>query len=373
MSGREGINIGCTHPLIRYETFKTYRKQDGGRAFEAKMYGLKSHMRLTKEIQHLNQQMKNGQIRKWDMIPCGHCIECYRDYARDKAVQLSLENLNPEYADNEKWFITLTYNDDLVPIHTNVNIETGEMLQAQSLRIEDLQNFWKRVRQYVARPIKKGGLGRPDLKIRYLVAGEYGATTYRPHYHAIVFGLPLDETKLKKIGNNKNGDILWTHPKLQELWSIYDRKTKTYYPIGNVQIGRITFQSISYVARYTLKKANKNYEPWWYIAQGKNLEFICQSDDLGLWYYEKYKDKIYSQDLVPIQDSKGNFQKPPRSFDRRYKAEFPKKFAKVLKKRKQALNTSILLEEQQTNMLYDEILESEELKAKQFKDLRGDL
>lgn len=142
--------------------------------------------------------------------------------------------------------------------------------------------------------------------------------------------------------------------------------------MGNVQIGKVTFQSISYVARYTLKKANKSYEPWWYYAQGKKLEFICQSDDLGLWYYNAHKDEIYQRDLVPVKDKSGRFQKPPRSFDRRFKAENPKEMEKVLKRRKKLMLNNILSQEMQTDMDYDEILNSKELSINEFKNIRGD-
>lgn len=352
--------------MIRAETHNRIRKVDGSWMYEPKLFGIRDKINLSQEIKNLNNMVSHGQYRKYDIIPCGHCTGCYLEYARDKAVQLSLENMNPEYQENEKWFITLTYKDECIPYHTYRDEESKTDYTGISLKIEDMQNFWKRVRQYVKRKCKR------DIKVRYLCCGEYGSETYRPHYHAIVFGLPLEEAKLEKIDNNHQGDPIWTHPDLQKLWSKYDENGKFVTKMGNVQIGKVTFQSISYVARYTLKKANKSYEPWWYYAQGKKLEFICQSDDLGLWYYNTHKDEIYQRDLVPVKDKSGRFQKPPRSFDRRFKAENPEEMEKVLKRRKKLMLNNILSQEMQTDMDYDEILNSKEISINEFKNIRGD-
>ena len=162
--------------------------------------------------------------------------------------------------------------------------------------------------------------------------------------------------------------------KSKDCWSVRrplgDRSARMYRA-GNVTIGEVTFQSISYVARYTIKKANKEYNTdWWYNAQGLDVEGISQSQDMGKWYYDLHKHKIYENDYVPVLGKNGNFSKPPRSFDRLYKKEFPKEFEKVVARRKKLMLTNILQEEQQTDMDYLSILESKELKDKQFKDIR---
>ena len=144
------------------------------------------------------------------------------------------------------------------------------------------------------------------------------------------------------------------------------------YKAGNVTIGEVTFQSISYVARYTMKKANKTYDSeWWYKSQGMDIEGISQSQDLGKWYYDLHKHEIYENDLVPILGKNDNFSRPPRSFDRLYKKEFPDQYERVVKRRKEKMLTSMMQKEYQTDMDYVQMLESEELKINQFKDLRG--
>lgn len=43
------------------------------------------------------------------LIPCGKCIGCRIDKARDWAVRISCEALTSKY---RSWFLTLTYDDD---------------------------------------------------------------------------------------------------------------------------------------------------------------------------------------------------------------------------------------------------------------------
>lgn len=353
--------IGCIKPMIRAETHETYRNQSGGISYKAKFYGIELP-KLSMEMKHLNNMVISGRYKRYDIIPCGKCIGCRLEYARDKAVQLSLENQNPLYEENEKWFVTLTYNDEHLPTHTVKDERSGKLIEGISVSMEDMQKFWKRVRKKY-----------PEKKIRYLCCIEYGKKTFRPHAHAIIFGLPLHEELFIKLGNNSQGDPIWTSPELQELWSTEDKNSGEKIPIGNVQIGKVTFQSISYVARYTVKKINKEFNnDWWYAAQGMAKETISQSDDLGQWYYDEHKKEIYNIDIVPVMDNKGNFCRPPRSFDRRFKEEYPDKWKEVVKKRKEAMKSAIWDQEQQTDMTFQEIMSSKELIMSQFKDLRGE-
>lgn len=359
---------GCTHPQIRLETTKRYKNQQGKWSYKAEITWAPHGWNISQIQEYGHSLIMGGRYRKYDIIPCGKCIGCFLEKARDKAVQLSLEKMNPEYKNDECWFITLTYDDEYLPIHSYVEGNTGEIFNGCSTELKDLQNWIKKLRD-----------NHPDKNIRYMAAREYGSQTLRPHYHIIIFGLPLDRELFVRIGNNANGDALWTTPQLDNMiskdcWSVrrpLGDRTAKMYRAGNVTIGEVTFQSISYVARYTMKKANKEYDSeWWYNSQGLDKEGISQSQDLGKWYYDLHKHEIYEKDLVPVLGKDGNFSKPPKSFDRLYKREFPKEYDKVIKRRKELMLTNILQEEAQTDMDYVSRLESKELKNKQFKDIR---
>lgn len=213
-----------------------------------------------------------------------------------------------------------------------------------------MQKFWKRVRKKF-----------PEAKIKYLNCMEYGSHTYRPHGHAIVFGLPLDMTEFKKVGINNLGDVTWQCETLNKLWGQ-----------GYVDIGEVTFRSCSYVARYTLKKTKAQYDDWWYESQGKDKEWVSMSDSIGKWLYDERKEQIYDMDTVPVKDNAGNLCRPPRSFDRFYKRENPEKWNRIKRKRQKAAETALKMQEQQTDLTGREYLLVKEEHYKQFKDLRGD-
>lgn len=77
------------------------------------------------------------------------------------------------------FFVTLTYDDEHVPITDN---------GLQTVDKEDVQKFFKRLRK---------DLGKRDdfdeaKPFRYYLVSEYGPQTLRPHYHGIFFNLPRD-------------------------------------------------------------------------------------------------------------------------------------------------------------------------------------
>jgi len=113
-------------------------------------------------------------------------------------------------------FITLTYDDRHLPLHG-------------SLEPRDLQLFWKRLRKRLN--------GR---KVSYYAVGEYGEVTQRPHYHAILFGLGVDECEFLHVDARSS---FMYHPLVSKSW---DK--------GLIHTGTVTFDSIVYVAGYINKK-----------------------------------------------------------------------------------------------------------------------
>lgn len=137
-------------------------------------------------------------------VPCGKCGACRHNRRADWSFRL-----NQELKDSDScFFITLTYNDETLPIIPS----TGEI----TLRKSDFQNFLKRLRKRQAQ--------LQDQKIRYYAVGEYGTNTDRPHYHAIIFNLVPQ---------------LIDH--LDEIWQN-----------GHTHVGSVTHHSIHYVTKYHL-------------------------------------------------------------------------------------------------------------------------
>lgn len=117
---------------------------------------------------------------------------------------------------DKSYFLTLTYDNDHVPEKDYVDNETGELNKVKTLNYDDFQKFMKRLR-------KKYGL----KGLKYLVAGEYGSNTKRPHYHCILFGLPIDD--LVEVSKNWQNDKYYESEVITKLWKK-----------GNVMIGEAT-------------------------------------------------------------------------------------------------------------------------------------
>lgn len=153
-------------------------------------------------------------------IPCRKCIGCRLDYSRDWANRMLLEYQNTKKA----VFITLTYNDSHLPTS-----ECG----LPTLCKRDVQLWMKRLRKFFS-----------GTQIRYFLAGEYGDQTHRPHYHAILFGLSIDDLVPLKIRNtNELGQSAYECCVLNDTWNL-----------GFSSAAPTSYQTFSYVSRYCLKK-----------------------------------------------------------------------------------------------------------------------
>lgn len=239
-------------------------------------------------------------------IPCGDCIGCRLDYARDWSARLrhELEMYDPD----ECWFITLTYTDEALAetfldssVHRMVlgADHLGEAHWYSNLDPRDMTLFWKRVRKDF-----------PDRKIRYFQAGEYGERRGRCHFHAIVYNLPLDPKELHKNGVNDLGNMTWRSDYLERKWQH-----------GNVIVGKVTTESCAYVARYTLKKAK---EHWINDYTNRTRPFVRMSrrPGIGQAYLEEHPE-LFDVSRFPLPSRK----------DKPLMVPHPRYYLKYLKER----------------------------------------
>lgn len=126
--------------------------------FKDKMYGCYNPYKRHIRLEHLNRFVTV-------YCPCGKCINCLRNYQRAWTMRMREEMAGSK----SSYFITLTYNDEHVPIGDNA------LLLCKS----DYQLFLKRLRKRLYSLNK--------IKLRYVVVGEYGGETDRPHYHLALF------------------------------------------------------------------------------------------------------------------------------------------------------------------------------------------
>ena len=197
-------------------------------------------------------------------VPCGKCLGCQLDHAKEWSVRCVLESLDH---DNNS-FITLTYSEAYCP---------SKLVKAH------LSAFIKRLR---AR--------HPEIEIRFFGCGEYGTENKRPHYHAIIFGYDFPD---KKLFGHDGLSALFRSKELEELW-----------PFGISSIGEVTIESCAYVARYSSKKTGR----------GTGDEFLLMSRRPGLaanWFH-LHKDQVYLSDHVYGNFGRSHVASVPRYFDK---------------------------------------------------------
>jgi len=226
-------------------------------------------------------------------VPCGYCILCRNEIARQWAVRIAHEA--------QKWpqssFVTLTYNNENLPPHSG-------------LQYADLVKFWKRLR-------KQTGL------LRYYAVGEYGDKSLRPHYHACIFGQDFFEGAILL---REKPTRLWTQPFLEECWGL-----------GQVSVGTLNYETARYTASYVTKKLRQKQQ---YVRVDETTGELIRleqpkafmSKNLARDWWDAWKQGVQDHDRVVIN---GHPQKPPRAYDRWLGEVDQKKIQEIKAQRKQ--------------------------------------
>lgn len=180
---------------------------------------------------YFDNPLFDTDITEYIDLPCRKCNECLLTMRREWTVRAIAEGMNTD----NMCFMTLTYNDEHLKMARTVDAN-GEIYLHPTLDHEHYQKFMRRLRNYYS-----------DKKLRFFMCGEYGSRTFRPHYHAIIYGIGLKDIKDLKVWNrNKNGDLLYSSEWLSlNIWQN-----------GHVIIGDCQVASCCYVAGYVDKKFN---------------------------------------------------------------------------------------------------------------------
>lgn len=184
-------------------------------------------------------------------LPCGKCFNCQKARALDLTVRAVAESRCYDYSS----FVTLTVSDELLP-----------SVFPHGLCHRPWQLFAKRLRKHIGR-------------FRFLMCGEYGKTTERPHYHAVVFGHKFVDTSL-------NDDGTWCPSVvLRDAWSY-----------GQVQVSPVNSSRVAYVAGYTLKDFTLGRDAHYWDSRGLGRPYVKWSTGPGLGYpwYARYWRDLFS-------------------------------------------------------------------------------
>lgn len=207
-------------------------------------------------------------------LPCGQCIQCRLDYARQWAVRCVHESKMHE----KNCFVTLTYDD--------------EHLKSPKLIYRDFQLFAKSLRKLQNDPIG------------YFVTGEYGDKTKRPHWHVLIFNWAPADGMHKYT--SELGDRVCESKTLGRLWKH-----------GLSEYGSVTFKSAAYCARYAAKKLvhgsdGHEYEP---ISKKSNKHAI------GKAWLEKHYEDVVREGRIILDD--GTAVPVPRYYEKWLKENKP--------------------------------------------------
>lgn len=221
---------------------------------------------------------RNPHSAQGSYYPCGQCLPCRLNRRRLWTHRILLET--KLHGDNS--FITLTYNEAHKPL-------------CGSLVKKDYQDFLKRLR-------KQHG------KFRYFLVGEYGDHSWRPHYHAILFGVPTCRHGQTDI---KRSYCCAACSGISTIWGK-----------GNVYLGAVTQESVQYVCGYVVKKMTKKDDP---RLLGRPPEFSSMSlkPGIGHDFMHEVASTYLSFDLetrqadIPVSLSHGRSAMPLGRYLRR--------------------------------------------------------
>lgn len=264
-------------------------------------------------------------IKNYIPIPCGYCLSCRIAKAAEMANRCMLELQYHDYNS----FITLTYDPDNI-IYTNyTNVSTGETGTSATLFKKHYVDFIKRLRKRY-----------PDNNISYILCGEYGETTARPHYHAIIFGYRPRDLVFYKL--NSRLQPLYNSPELQKMWNK-----------GFVVVGDVTKDSCNYVCRYVTKKLYGNYGYEEYQMRGRIPPFIVSSKRpaIGKRWYDDNSDWCLDYNISYSTADGGVSFKAPRYF------------------KKLAQKEGLMIEYTQRHDLLNEVLYKNDLHVSDYNDL----
>lgn len=300
------------------------------------------------KLMDLDRYPKEALIK----VPCGKCIGCRLAKSREWANRCLCEL---EYHDCA-YFCTFTYDNEHVPIGWSVDKRTGEAVECMTLRKRDWVLLMKRIRKRFS-----------DDVIRFFMCGEYGSQTFRPHYHAILFGIHLSDLSFYKATDN--GDILYNSASLDRCWSGPDELS-----YGHVVVSKVTWKTCAYVARYTAKKCGTSDDEV-YRELGMEPPFLLMSrrPGLGREYYNRHPG-MFDFDKINIKTEEGgkSFQ-PPAYFFGLLAQDDPVKYEHVKEVRKTAAMAAETLSEAASSMSwYDRNIQLERIKEAQLKSLRRD-
>lgn len=180
---------------------------------------------------------------------------------------------------SDSCFVTLTYDEDslarLPDSKVIITTTQGDIIR-KSLQFDDLMLFWKRLREDIDKPIMYYASGEYGSKVRY-------PSAMRPHFHAIVFGLGVNQH---------------TRQLLKDNWRYCDS-----YRFDGCKAGLAYAEadSMLYVASYVRKKLVGKLGKQEYIDKGLIPPDSRSSNGIGWKWYCDNRDRVLKNLNITFQ------------------------------------------------------------------------
>lgn len=228
-------------------------------------------------------------------IPCGKCFGCLKSRALGITVRAVAES-RMHFASS---FITLTVDDENLPL-----------VFPHGLCHRPWQLFAKRLRKAIG-------------SFSFLMCGEYGSHTDRPHYHACIYGHKFVDSFVDADGYPRQSRIL------ADCW-----------PYGNHMVGDLNSNRAAYVAGYTCKDFVRGRNKDWYINRHLGPSYVRWSrrPSLGLRWLQKFWRELIDDDFnfSFVIDGK-SFNFGCRYFFEKFSLLMPAEFDKIKAVRRERL------------------------------------
>jgi hypothetical protein len=205
-------------------------------------------------------------------VGCGKCLACRINKRREWTLRLCHEEVFSDTA----YFVTLTYDEQHVPIDDN-----GYMAVCK----RDVQLFLKRLRK-----------DNPGVKIRFFLNSEYGELG-RPHYHMLLFNVPAEKMFSESRTIRRGRSRSFTCPYLYKIWKA-----------GNVEFGIASKERAGYCAKYFIDRKGVPDE----ITP--NFSLMSRDPGIGYEYQDKIAEKVRYYGLYACLNSSGTYVPLPRYY-----------------------------------------------------------
>lgn len=252
-------------------------------------------------------------------IPCGKCVSCLSEKRADWAFRLKNELRSATSA----FFITITYSEENLPVMRYQDEEPVRLSElsdtfgySPTLDKRDIQDFMKTLRNRYRKSYER---------VRYFITGEYGTETKRPHYHGLLFNMPIDYYDARRKETLKE----YVQERLGEIWNK-----------GFVSLGSVTEASINYVAKYCVTKQSE------YPGIVQPFSLMSRRSGIGSNYLKSSYDyhKLGQRNYVNVNGYK-------KSMPRYYK----EKIFTDLEKERFSSEAVISLQKQEINSFNNEV------------------